>query len=80
MKDKDFLIWIHARLEKVHKESPLVDYMNKLRAIISECPKDKETPNDGRGKNSLEELTREERTTVTFDDATTARIRGGIKL
>jgi hypothetical protein len=28
--DKDFLLWIHARLQAVHMESPNVDYMHKL--------------------------------------------------
>jgi hypothetical protein len=34
MTDRDFLIWLHHRLEKVHGEDPLVDYMHKLRAVI----------------------------------------------
>jgi hypothetical protein len=56
MNDRDFLMWIHERLELVHGETPLVDYMHKLRAIISAIPAENLTPNDGRGKNSLEEL------------------------
>lgn len=55
MKDRDFLIWIHGRLECVHKESPLFDYMHKLRAVIYAIPADKETPNGGHW-NSMEEL------------------------
>lgn len=34
MKDREFLIWIHERLEHVHGEDPSFDYMHKLRAII----------------------------------------------
>lgn len=56
MKDRDFLIWIHERLEHVHKEKPLVDYMHKLRCIIKDYPSEIYTPNDGRGTNSMKEL------------------------
>lgn len=45
MRDRDFLIWLHERLTEVHGESPLVDYMHKLRAIIASYPNDKVTPN-----------------------------------
>ena len=34
MNDKAFLVWLHERLEHVHKEDPAADYMHKLRAII----------------------------------------------
>lgn len=51
MKDKEFLCWIHERLEHVHGESPLTDYMHKLRAIIKSTPEDKETKNMGTGNN-----------------------------
>ena len=34
MKDREFLISIHSRLEHVHKEDPLTDYMHRLRGII----------------------------------------------
>ena len=54
--DRDFLCWIHERLEHVHGESSFVDYMHKLRAIIADTPHDRETPNTGQGKNSLKEL------------------------
>ena len=57
MKDRDFLIWIHARLTDVHNEFELTDYMHKLRAIIHDTLPEKETPADGRGGNSLRELT-----------------------
>lgn len=55
MKDRDFLKWIHARLEHVHQENPLVDYMHKLRAIIATTDPDKETLNQGMS-NSLAEV------------------------
>ncbi len=54
MKDRDFLIWLHARLTDVYKERPTFDYMHKLRAIIKNTPKDKVTPNMGTN-NSFEE-------------------------
>ena len=44
MRDRDFLIWIHRRLES-HGESDLLDYMHKLRAIIRATPIDRATPN-----------------------------------
>lgn len=47
MLDKEFLQWIHDRLEFVHKEDHRVDFMYKLRAIIKETPQDKYTPNIG---------------------------------
>jgi hypothetical protein len=36
--DREFLIWIHERLELVHCENPLLDYMHRLRAIIRSTP------------------------------------------
>jgi hypothetical protein len=33
MSDKDFLLWIYARLKNVHMEDPHVDYMYKLYDI-----------------------------------------------
>ena len=56
MKDREFLIWIYYRLQNVHQDSPLFDYMHKLRAVITAIPKDQETPNDGRGENSIDIL------------------------
>ncbi len=56
MKDREFLIWLHARLQFAHGESAIVDYMHRLRAIIASMPADQETPNDGRSKNSLTDL------------------------
>ena len=55
MDDKDFLCWIHERLEHVHGESPLKDYMHKLRAIIRATPDGQFTPNVATG-NSLEDI------------------------
>lgn len=45
MNDKEFLMWIHQRLNQVHGENKNVDYMWKLRAIIANTPEDKVTPN-----------------------------------
>lgn len=55
MEDREFLIWLHKRLEYVHKENPLVDYMHKLRAIIEATPEGKVSPNCS-GSNSLGDL------------------------
>lgn len=57
MKDQDFLIYLHERLEHTLGVHPNVDYMHKLRAIIKDTPKDRLTQNWGTG-NSLEELLR----------------------
>lgn len=43
MNDRDFLIWIHERLEHVHKENPLMDYMHKLRAVILSIPENQKS-------------------------------------
>ncbi len=45
MNDKEFLQWIHDRLENVHGESAMIDYMHKLRAIINATDSEKLTPN-----------------------------------
>ena len=58
MKDRDFLMWLHERLEHVHGESPVVDYMYKLRAIIQATDPEKTTPNIGM-HNSLAALKKE---------------------
>lgn len=60
MKDRDFLKWIHERLEHVHHESPLMDYMHKLRAIIATTDPEQETLNIGMS-NSLAELDRDDK-------------------
>lgn len=59
MTDREFLMWIHERLELVHGESHLVDYMHKLRAVIRATPAKRRSRNTGEGCNSLEELKRE---------------------
>ena len=51
MNDRDFLIWLHARLTDVHGENPHMDYMHKLRAIIKATPADQLTPNAGTSNN-----------------------------
>lgn len=56
MKDREFLCWMHQRLVSVHHESEFVDYMHKFRAIIAATPADQETPSNGRGGDSLEDL------------------------
>lgn len=58
MKDRDYLMWLHERLELVHGESPFTDYMHKLRAIIAATPAKRETPNIGLS-NGLAQLKRE---------------------
>lgn len=57
MKDKQFLMWLHERLEHKHEENPLVDYMHKLRAIIAATP-DFQDSSLAQGCNSLKELER----------------------
>lgn len=47
MKDREFLIWLHSRLERVHGENPNVDYMHKLRAVIGAIPAEQETISRG---------------------------------
>lgn len=34
LNDREFLMWIHERLENVHGDSNIADYMHQLRAII----------------------------------------------
>ena len=55
MKDRDFLIWIHERLEHVHGENPHYGFMHRLRCIIRATPDNQHTPNMN-SKNSLEEM------------------------
>lgn len=55
MKDREFLMWLHERLEHQHGESPNVDYMHKLRAIIRDTPADQYSPNTHTG-NSLDDI------------------------
>ena len=56
MNDRDFLCWLHERLEHVYGDHPLVSHMHKLRAIIAETPPNRDTQSMCHGKNSLEEL------------------------
>lgn len=56
MTDRDFLMWLHERLTEVYGESSLIDYMHRLRCIITSIPENQITPNDGRGGNDLESL------------------------
>ena len=39
MKDREFLIWIHQRLNKVADDSEFVTHMHRLREIIHLIPK-----------------------------------------
>ena len=55
MKDREFLCWIHERLQYQYKESDCADFMHKLRAIIKNTDKNKVSIVCGTG-NSLEEL------------------------
>ena len=59
MNDREFLCWLHERLEHVHGENPLMDYMHKLRAIIQATPEDKCTPNISRANGLTELLAKE---------------------
>ena len=62
MKDQEFLIWLHTRLEKQQNrfaatesnEPKMVDYMHKLRSIILEM--DPMQSSIGRSFNSKEEM------------------------
>jgi len=55
MKDKEFLIWLHERLTKVHGEKNMVDYMHRFRAIIINTDPDKKAPPGPTG-NRIEEI------------------------
>jgi len=55
MSDRDFLIWIHCRLEHVHGENPENDYMHKLRAVIEGTDNKQRSPNVA-SLNSLQHL------------------------
>ena len=56
MTDREFLIWIHERLEHVYKERSLVDFMHKLRALIVATPKNRETAKTFSGGNDMSDL------------------------
>jgi hypothetical protein len=36
--DKEFLLWVHGRLQHVHGEDPNYDYMIRLLSIANEMP------------------------------------------
>ncbi len=61
MEDREFLIWIHDRLQHVHGEKYNVDYMGKLRSIINEYCYLTETPNTMPDVNSIKPLLPEEK-------------------
>jgi hypothetical protein len=42
--DRDFLIWLYERLEKVYGEKPSYGFMRKLYVIIESTSADKVTP------------------------------------
>lgn len=44
MKDREFLKWIHTRLELFNGDDPESDHMHKLMCIIYATPPDRETP------------------------------------
>lgn len=44
MPDREFLRWIHERLV-IHGDDPNLDFMHKLRSIITAIPEDRVTPN-----------------------------------
>jgi len=54
LSDREFLMWIHERLEHVHGDSGLLDYMHKLRAIIAATSAEQNSASSG--TNSLEQL------------------------
>jgi len=56
MKDKQFLMWLYVRLVEVHGESPMLDYMHKLRAIISSTPESQFTPNGAENRVDFESI------------------------
>jgi hypothetical protein len=51
MNDREFLTWLRARLILVYRESPGIDFVRKLTAIINDYPPDKTTPNLGESPN-----------------------------
>ena len=49
MTDRQFLEWIHARLEFTHGENPNVDYMLRLKRIIVALEKDEAVDESSNG-------------------------------
>lgn len=52
--DRDFLAWIHERLQYVHHEHPNADYMHRLRAIVLATPPRQNTVPVGGGKDTCD--------------------------
>lgn len=67
MKDREFLIWLHERLEYIHGESPLVDYMRKLRGIIMSVQPDQESAPVAFGMAQITILSRDDDYYVPID-------------
>ena len=44
MTNKEFLQWVHDRMQFVHSENPNVAYMHKLRSIIDGYPNEGAQP------------------------------------
>jgi hypothetical protein len=42
--DREFLVWLHERLEYIYKERPIEDFMHKLKAIAVATPIDQVSP------------------------------------
>jgi len=42
MKDSEFLMWLHSRLENQHGEDPLCIYMQKLKKIADKVKKEEQ--------------------------------------
>lgn len=53
MNDKEFLIWLHGRLNCIHNENTNVDYMLRLTKIIKAMPDDTDKEPDTRGMVKL---------------------------
>jgi hypothetical protein len=56
MKDRDFLMWLHARFVNVYGEDECVDWLHKLRSVIAHIPAEQESSSTGLCLNSLEDL------------------------
>ena len=56
MTNRDFLCWLHERLQQQHGDSELLLHMHRLRRIIATTPKNQEVTQDIRSCDSLEEL------------------------
>jgi hypothetical protein len=56
--DREVLMWFHERLEHVHGESHLFDYMHRLRHIIAATPKEAVNRTAGGAMNCFDDLQR----------------------